>query len=823
MKMNKTWMWMLVITSGLLVAGASAKAASADKQLQKGIEAYQQNDPDQALDYFIDVLMNGDNEQVAQANRYIDAIHNKMGGIKQPVEVDVSFPDQPVQTVLTSTDTWARQNAQNVQNLSNQANQTAQNAINTMNAAPRSLTEQIEQRQLSNYSQPGVQPANATRSTVLESAVVVSNQANKQVNQAGQQLNQYGQQVNQAGQQVLQNGQQQVNQYGQQVNQYGQQVLQNGQQQVNQYGQQVNQYGQQINQYGQQAVGQVQSVAQPYVDDMHRLANDYELENPGFQSSVPASYQTIPTVNQPVVAQQTVYNAPAYTTAAAPVPTATGDQTGYITPNLSPAAYAERSLGGFTAADDYGTPASATVSSTATTYSASYQQPQVVTIPNTTIYANNTVALPVGADGSAFTDLTTPAAVEARNLYTAQKLQSMRDSAIAALTAEKGVHLYLRPDGRPDAIDIDNGVLFQGNSFRTEAFGTLNNIYDLLALTQGTRYIILPAGSYTDDVTLSGIRQAMALKSYLTKRGISQGKLYYNMGLVDQEVPTQFSNLKGLSIVFDYDANLPTRMLENAENETTPLLSMAIVPQCHAIDRSLGEAYAIDFSVLDTVNPINNWTLQVVEHGRNGNYYIVRQLEGFGPVYHQILWNGRKGIIGPELPCGKYTLVLTGVDTLGNKKVLRRRVVVKCAGADVMAACQSSACSKEKKSSAKVKGFSYKAARLWKKPGRVMYCASGCGSVKADSDEEEYIEDTAAAAATQTEETQTSSTSSSTYTKTETVRNVVMDDTSSQAGTVSSSIDTGYAPMPSNAGGYAPATNSGQYEASSYEEEYTTY
>ena len=817
---------MLVITSGLLVAGVSAKAASADKQLQKGIEAYQQNDPDQALDYFIDVLMNGDNEQVAQANRYIDAIHNKMGGIKQPVEVDVSFPDQPVQTVLTTTDTWARQSAQNVQNLSNQANQTAQNAINSMNAAPRSLTEQIEQRQLANYSQQGVQPVNTARSTVLDSAVVVSKQANQQVNQAGQQMSQYGQQANQYGQQVLQNGQQQVNQYGQQVNQYGQQVLQNGQQQLNQYGQQVNQYGQQVlqngqqqvNQYGQQAVGQVQSAAQPYVDDMHRFANDYQLENPGFQSAVPASYQVMPAATQPVVAQQTVYGAPVtYTTAAAPVSTATGDQAGYITPNLSPAAFAERSLGGFTAADDFGSSVFPTASS------QSYQQPQVVTIPkDTTIYSKNTVTLPVGADGSAFTDLTAPAAVEARNLYTSQKLQSMRDSAISALTAEKGVHLYLRPDGRPDAIDVDNGVLFQGNSFRTEAFGTLNNIYDLLALTQGTRYIILPAGSYTDDVTLSGIRQAMALKSYLTKRGISQGKLYYNMGLVDQEVPTQFSNLKGLSIVFDYDANLPTRMLENAENETTPLLSMAIVPQCHAIDRSLGEAYAIDFSVLDTVNPINNWTLQVVQHGRNGNYYIVRQLEGFGPVYHQILWNGRKGIIGPELPCGKYTLVLTGVDTLGNKKVLRRRVVVKCAGADVMGSCQSSTCSKKTKSSGKVKGFSYKAARLWKKPGRVMYCASGCGSVKADSEEEE-IEDTAVAAATQTEETQTSSTSSSTYTKTETVRNVVMDDTSSPAGTVSSSIDTGYAPMPSNAGGYAPVTNGGQYEAASYEEEYTTY
>ena len=796
---------MLVAAGSLLVAGVSVKAEpSADKQLQKGIEAYQQNDHDEALDCFIDVLMNGDSEQVAQANKYIDAIHNKIGGIKQPVEVDVSFPDQPIQTVLTSTDTWAKQGAQNAQALSNQANQTAQNAVDALNTAPLSLTEQIEQRQLAEYTQQGMQPITAAQGAVLDDAVVLSNQAangaaavrndlNAVANQYNQQANQYGQQAAQYGQQLGQ----QVNQYGQQINQYGQQVGQQANQLGQQAVQQVNQYGQQLNQYGQQTVGQLEAP----MDDMYRLANDYELQYPGYQSAVPATYQDAAAAGAATyaAAQQTV-NA---------TPNAVGATDTYISPNLSPAAYdASRSRGGFTAAPDYYIPASSSLSSS-----------QTQDYYNSTLPANNATAVSALGDGSAFTDLTSPAAVEARNLYTAQKLQSMRDGAIAALTAEKGVHLYLRPDGRPDAIDIDDGVLFQGSSFRQEAFGTLNNIYELLALTQGTRYIILPAGSYTDDVTLSGIRQAMALKSYLTKRGISQGKLYYNMGLVDQEVPTQFSNLKGLSIVFDYDANLPTRLLENAENETAPLLSMAIVPPCHAIDRSLGEAYAVDFSVLETVNPINNWVLQVVQHGRNGNYYIVRQLEGFGPVYHQILWNGRKGIIGPELPCGKYTLVLTGVDSAGNKKVLRRRVVVKCAGAATMGSCETGTCTKKEKASSTASN--YKAARLWNKPGRVMHCVAGCLPVTQEEEEVAAVQEVAPVA-TEAESTVTSSTSSGTYTKTETVRNVVVDDTSSQTDTVASSVDTGYAPMPSNAGGYVPATG-GQYEAASYEEEYTSY
>lgn len=709
---------MLILTGGLLAADLPAVAASADKQLQNGIEAYRKNDNDKALDYFIDVLMNGNSEQVSVANKYIDAIHNKIGGIKQPVEVDISFPDQPVQTLVNPTDGWVNQASY----MQSQADRAAQNTIDALNAMPQTLTEQIEQRQLANYTQQGLQPITDTQSAILDNAAALDTQVNNGAAAVQQDLNAI------------------ANQYNQQVNQVGQQL---------------NQSGTQANQSVQQAVGQVKYMSQPLTDDMQHLANDYEEQYDGLRSSIPSA--------------------------------------GAVD------SVAQNAMGGFTKDANYALPASYTLSSQPQTTSA---------VPAPSVLAD---AGP--GETSAFTDLTSPAAVAARNLYVSQKLQSMQGEVIEKLTAQKGVHLYLRPDGRPDALDIDDGVLFQSNAFRPEAFGTLNNIFELLALTQGARYIILPAGSYTDDVTLSGIRQAMALKSYLTKRGISQGKLFYNMGLVDQEVPAQFSNLKGLSVVFDYDTSLPTRMLENADQETAPLLSMAIVPQCHALDRSLGEAYAVDFSVLDTVNPVNHWTLQVVEHGRNGTYYVVRQLEGFSAAYHQILWNGRKGIIGPELPCGKYTLVLTGVDTAGNKSVLRRRVVVKCNGAATMGSCETGTCTKG--ASGKTKTIlNYKSGRLWKKPNRRMCVSATC------TPEETPV--AVAQAVAGTEETDTVSTSTGTYTKTQTVRNVVVDDTSSSSDAVYSSTDTGYAPMPANAGGYAPA-GSGSYESSSYEEEYTTY
>lgn len=625
-KINKTWLCVLVLTGGLLATVQTVQAASAEKQLQKGIEAYKKNNTDKAMDYFVDVLMTGDSEQAATASKYIEAIHNRVGGIKTPVEVNVSFPNQPIETIVDKNENLANYGIEKLDTLATEGESVSKPIEEAANI-PKTLTEQIEERQLAGYRPGEGGPLNPQTSEALDQAAVLN-----------------------------------------------------------------------------EAITNGKDATQK---DLQAISNEY---------------------NQEVAAEK-------------------------------------------------GSSAAGTAAGSSQSGVAAGSQ-QALTVSS------------LSSDSSSFEDLTSPAAIEARRVYTTQKLQSLTDAAVAELAADKGVHLYLRPDGRPDAIDIDEGVLFKNNTFRKESLHTLNNIYELLALTQGARYVILPAGSYTDDVTLTNIRQAMALKSYFIKRGISQGKLYYNMGLVDQEVPTQFSNLKGLSIFFDYDAKLPTRLLENEEDATAPLLSMAIVPQCHAIDRSLGEAYAIDFSVLETVNTLDNWILQIVEHGRDGKYYIVRQLEGFAPVYHQILWNGRKGILGPELPCGKYTIVLTGIDLKGNKQTLRRRVVVKCAG-DPTPNCQKGSCDSSGK-------LDYTAARLWKKPARRTFeCLSLTDTEVVDAAVDVSVAQQATAA----------STSDNSYTVTKTVRNVVTTDTSSASGVSASSE------------GYAPAANN-PYDVP-YEEEYT--
>lgn len=539
-------------------------ATSPEKQLEKGKALFEQEKNDEAMEYFIDVLLSGNRKQVAEANKYVNMIHNRVGGIQNPVEVDVAFKEGEVKR-LSDAQTAAEAQAQ-------------QDMLLQRSAAADDITEaSLEARTVANAVEADSQAA-------AEDAKAIAQQTKDEVNAAKAQAKQDAAQVREDATAALEDAQ-----------------------------------------------ASAQTVAE----------------------ETQASAQTAAEETQ-AVAQNTANDA-AQTLAAAPVAVAQDDED----------------------EDD-----DETAAATAATAQSS---------------------------NSTYTDLVSPDALKARELYSQQKLDSMKAAVIERIRNTKGVRIYFRND-LPDAIDIDGDVIFQGTRFNLSAQPLLDDIYSLMALTQGASYIILPAGSYTDDVTLGGIRQAMALNSYFVHKGISSGKIGYNMGLYDQEPPAQFANLEGLSIVFDFDSDLPSAIAQANQISKQPLLSMAVVPVSNEIDPSKGEAFAVDFSVIETVNAVSNWTFQVVQHAKDGKYYVVRQLEGFAPVYHQILWNARKGIIGPELECGKYTLVLTVTDSTGEKKTLRRRITVKCGTQKAAVADEKSLCTK----------CNYKTARLWTKPGRVM-------------------------------------------------------------------------------------------------------
>ena len=87
-----------------LVCGPALFAASPTKQLEKGIALYEENRDEEAMDYLIDVLVNGSRVEVEEANKYINLIHSRMGGIQDPIEVDVNFKEGEAQRLQAGQD-----------------------------------------------------------------------------------------------------------------------------------------------------------------------------------------------------------------------------------------------------------------------------------------------------------------------------------------------------------------------------------------------------------------------------------------------------------------------------------------------------------------------------------------------------------------------------------------------------------------------------------------------------------------------------------------------------------------------------------------------
>jgi len=220
------------------------------------------------------------------------------------------------------------------------------------------------------------------------------------------------------------------------------------------------------------------------------------------------------------------------------------------------------------------------------------------------------------------------------------------------------------------------------------------------------------------------------MNSYFINRGISSGKISFNMGLTSEQPPAKFSNLEGLSIVFDYETppNLHRRLVDP---DTPPILSLGMYP-FETLDVSKGGGMLVDFSVIEASSPVVDWSLQIVQHNKDDSFYIVRQVTGMGAVYRQIFWNGRRQYFGEVLPLGRYTIILRAKDIDGREKVVRRRVNL--TGETVKAPKLSAA------ASSSAKGPDYKAARLWKQPAAVRKAgaAEAAGDENIAEDEMQY-------------------------------------------------------------------------------------
>lgn len=310
-----------------------------------------------------------------------------------------------------------------------------------------------------------------------------------------------------------------------------------------------------------------------------------------------------------------------------------------------------------------------------------------------------------------------PYSSQARTLraqLTDEKIIAWRDDVIARLQKTPGVKLHMRA-GLPDALDIEPGVLFDASSkFLPKAKQLVDDVYTLLLLSSEPVFTVLPAHSYTQDIGIKDVKQAMYFSSAMVSKGLSPAKISYNMGLSHEAPADKFSNLDGLGVVFDYNTAPALKM---PEAQQTPLMSLAIAPVNQQARLDDKDGFLMDFSVLETQAPVDKWRLQLIQHNADCKFYVIRQIEGYGPVYAQAFSNGRKMFFGEKLPPGRYTAYLTAEDTSGSKRALRRTITLLDAeGKPAKAYCGAAPVPTVTGATGKV---SYKDGYLWNKAARL--------------------------------------------------------------------------------------------------------
>jgi hypothetical protein len=148
----------------------------------------------------------------------------------------------------------------------------------------------------------------------------------------------------------------------------------------------------------------------------------------------------------------------------------------------------------------------------------------------------------------------------------------------------------------------------------------------------------------------------------------------------------------------------------------------------------------IDFSVVETSSPIENWKLQIIQHASDGKYYIIRQVSGSNAIYKQIFWNGKKQFFGANLPAGKYTVILRAKDKAGREKVVRRKVEILGEVKKEQTVVKEAKQAKQTKSS-KQAVLDYTTPRLWTKPAKTLKKPSAVSEDTYDFSETVYTQE----------------------------------------------------------------------------------
>ena len=230
-------------------------------------------------------------------------------------------------------------------------------------------------------------------------------------------------------------------------------------------------------------------------------------------------------------------------------------------------------------------------------------------------------------------------------------------------------------DSLPRAVALDPQYFFASDAvFKRGAAPALADLAGLIFTLGKAVVTILPEGTVANDVKIRGIRQAVALNSYLVSKGLSQARIDVNLTRTDIKFPREITNVSGLIVLIDYEKEPRLTELEGARYEG-PKVSLGVYPTELSVEDEEGSI--VEFSALKPPSGDVSWKFEIFELRQGDTLHSLQKAEGSGPLCRQTYWNGRKGFFGDPYPSGKYMFSITATDEHGRESNLRRFLMVK--------------------------------------------------------------------------------------------------------------------------------------------------
>lgn len=271
-----------------------------------------------------------------------------------------------------------------------------------------------------------------------------------------------------------------------------------------------------------------------------------------------------------------------------------------------------------------------------------------------------------------------PVSEERQELMTKQiklRLEAMRGKEVQELSKSRFVQVLMEREN-VRAVGLLSEALFKKDvDFRfPEADRLLNHLTGLVFTVGDAQVLIIPEGYIQGAATIRDMRRAMAVGSFLTRKGVASPRLHVNLMDMQVDMPTELRAFKGVVLLFLYDRKPVLSQQTTVDEEAGPQISLGIHP--NAIDPRKSDGSIIEFSVLEPPIGLGTWKFTLVEVDEEGKTKTIQEVVGDEPVFHQIFWNGRKDFFGDLLPSGRYLVTLAARDIQGRERLLRENILV---------------------------------------------------------------------------------------------------------------------------------------------------